>query len=49
MFKSALSISTGVCLITVNMAVGVNRRGTVLAVPAMEQDTLAPPAILVSV
>ena len=40
--------SPGVCLITVNTAAGVNRRGTVSAVPVMEQDTLAPPATLVS-
>lgn len=45
----SLFLSPGVCLITVSMAAGVNRRGIVSAVPVMEQDTLEPPATLVSV
>lgn len=48
MFKSFLIHSPGVCLITVNMAAGVNRHGIVSAAPVMEPDTLEPPATLVS-
>lgn len=43
-----LDLSPGVCLITVNMAAGVNRHGIVSAAPVMELDTLEPPATLVS-
>lgn len=45
----AFCLSSDACLFTVNMAVGVNRRGTVSAVPVMEQDTLEPPVTLVSI
>lgn len=41
--------SSGVCQITVNMAAGANRHGTVSAVHATERDTPAPPATLVRV